>query len=95
MNTKTVILASSLLVIIKQIFKRCFSTCPYPHALKPRQGPEGPECSQGPQRLDGRKLRVAQSIGYEADQGHLNDKRGGKVRKEKGPTEQCLNKIVN
>lgn len=44
---------------------------PYPHALEPRQGPQGPEGSQRPQRFDGGELGVAQSIGYEADQGHL------------------------
>ncbi len=45
----------------------------YPHALKPRQGPQGPQGSQGPQRFDGGQLRVTESIGYKADQGHLRD----------------------
>lgn len=47
--------------------------CPYPHALKARKSPQGPEGSQRPQRFDGGELRVAQSVGYKADQGHLGD----------------------
>lgn len=70
-------LPTNIIIIIIIIFKwvscHCYSRCPYPHALKPRQGPQGPEGSQCPQGFDGGKLRVAQSIGYKADQGHLSE----------------------
>lgn len=51
--------------------------CPHPHALKPRQGPQGPEGSQCPQRLDSRQLRVAQRVRHKAHQGHLGNERDG------------------
>lgn len=60
-----------------------FLDVPYPHALEPRQGPQGPEGSQCPQRFDGGKLRVAQSIGYEADQGHLGTDNDGDKQGER------------
>lgn len=56
-------------------FGRRYSSRAYPHALKPRQGPQGPKSSQRPQRFDGAELRIAQSVRYEADQGHLRDGR--------------------
>lgn len=54
-------------------FSAIIPDAPYPHAFKARQGPERPEGSQCPQRFDGGELRVAQSIGYEADQGYLKE----------------------
>lgn len=44
---------------------------PYPHALEPGERPQWPEGSQRPQGLDGGELRVAQSVSYQANQGHL------------------------
>lgn len=43
----------------------------YPHALEPWQGSQGPQSSQGSQRLNGTKIWKPNGIGYQTDQWDL------------------------
>lgn len=57
--------------------KRVALVSSYPHALKAGQRSQWPQRSQRSQGLDGRKVRVAQGVSYQANQRNLMEEMTG------------------